>query len=145
MRFIYEVFSALKHAAGRRRTLRDLFFAIVTATLTLPVCAADLSRTVAIGDSLAAGFQNFSLFHSPIGGQTYGYPALVAKQAGIDQDFILPLISFPGIPPTLLLTPSGIVRSTDAPGMRENPGVQPWNLAVPGFTLADTFAPSVPW
>jgi len=96
-----------------------------------------------VGDSLSAGFQNFSLFDSdsvpgvPPGGQKYGYAALVAQQAGVS--VTLPLISYPGIPPALRLSASGIVREAGF-GTRENPAIQAHNLSVPGFTLQNALA-----
>ncbi len=103
-----------------------------------------LGRLVVVGDSLSAGFQNFSLFDSnsvpgvPPGGQRHGYAALVAKQAGAP--LTQPLFFYPGLPPALMLTPSGqIVRGT-TPGLRENPADQAYNLSVPGFVLANALA-----
>ena len=70
-----------------------------------------VGRLVVVGDSLSAGFQNFSLFDSStapvsfVGGQKHGYAAVVAAQAGAS--LTLPLISYPGIPPALALDASG--------------------------------------
>jgi lysophospholipase L1-like esterase len=104
---------------------------------------ADLSRLVVVGDSLSAGFQNFSLFDGdgvpglPPGGQTHGYAALVAQQAAVG--VTLPLISYPGIPPTLILSAGQIVRAAGI-GSRENPTIQAHNISVPGFTLVNALA-----
>ncbi len=104
-------------------------------------------RLVVVGDSLSAGFQNFSLYDSssvqgaPLGGQTRGYPALIAQQAGVA--LTLPRISFPGIPAALALTPSGIVRLSGI-GARINPAEQVTNLSVPGFLVADVLARPFP-
>ncbi len=104
-------------------------------------------RLVVVGDSLSAGFQNFSLYDSstvpgaPLGGQTRGYPALIAKQAGVA--LTLPLISLPGIPSALALTPSGIVRPSGV-GSRTNPAEQVTNLSVPGFLVADVLSRPFP-
>ena len=102
-----------------------------------------MSRLVVVGDSLSAGFQSYSLFDSesvpgtPPGGQRYGFAALIAKQARTP--LTLPLISLPGIPPALSLSPTGqIVRGTSI-GIRENPFKQPTNLSVPAFRVADAF------
>src|SRR5262245_54272072 len=107
-----------------------------------------MGRFVVVGDSLGAGFQNFSLFDSqsipdsPPGGQRYGYASVIAKQARTA--LTLPLISLPGIPPVLMLTPTGqIVRGT-VTGVRENPAEQPPDLSVPGFTVANAMAYGVP-
>ena len=49
---------------------------------------ADLSRLVVLGDSLSAGFQNFSLYSSdtfpgvPPGGQKFSFATMIAQQAG---------------------------------------------------------------
>lgn len=104
-----------------------------------------LNRLVVVGDSLTAGFQNFSLFSTtpvlPPGGQANGYPALIAKQAGVNMT--LPLVSYPGLPPALKLTPSGIIREAGL-GFRTNPAVQVTNLSVPGFLLADALSRPFP-
>lgn len=101
----------------------------------------NFSRMVVIGDSLSAGFQNFSLFTSTSGGQTDGFAALLATQAGAS--LTLPTLSFPGIPPALVLNGGQIVRSAGL-GSRLNSGTQATNLSVPGFTLADLFAHPFP-
>src|SRR5512138_2538672 len=72
------------------------------------------TRTVVVGDSLSAGFQNFSLFDSnPVpptpappapGGQQYGFAAVVAQQAG--HGLTLPLFAYPGVPANFFLYPS---------------------------------------
>ncbi|MEZ5355948.1 MAG: SGNH/GDSL hydrolase family protein [Bryobacteraceae bacterium] len=127
-------------------------FAIVFAA-TAPLMWAqrpsrpNLSRMVVIGDSLSAGFQNFSLFSdgtpgAPRGGQTRGFARLIADQAGVALP--LPSISYPGIPPALELVNGQIVRSPLAPGMRIPPFVQPMNMSVPGFTLGDALVHAYP-
>lgn len=106
--------------------------------------AGQVGRLVVVGDSLSAGFQNFSLFDSdtaPIpfaGGQKHGYTALVATQAGAS--VTLPLISYPGIPPALALDSSGNIVRAAGVGGRENPANQTFNLSVPGFTVANALA-----
>ncbi len=108
---------------------------------------ADLTRLVVAGDSLSAGFQNFSLFDSdgvpslPPGGQSHGYTALVAQQAAVS--LTLPIISYPGIPPALTLNPGGVVRAAGI-GSRENPTIQAHNLSVPGFTVLNALGYSFP-
>jgi hypothetical protein len=134
--------------SSHRGCLR-LLFAGTILLASLPLFGAEkeragqVGRLVVVGDSLSAGFQNFSLFDSttsPIplpGGQKQGYAALVATQAGAS--LTLPLISYPGIPPQLELTSGGIMRS-NAIGARENPANQTFNLSVPGFTVANALA-----
>lgn len=100
---------------------------------------------VVVGDSLSAGFQNFSLFdNGPLGpgGQPHGYAALFAQQANV-ANFTLPLISWPGFPPELALIPNAniegfpvIAPASNTPGSRENPCAQPTDLAVPGVTIS---------
>jgi lysophospholipase L1-like esterase len=108
---------------------------------------SSLGRLVIVGDSLSAGFQNFSLYDSdsapgiPAGGQRHGYAALIAQQSGATLN--LPLISFPGLPPVLTIDASGnITRGTNI-GNRENPTVQTLNLSVPGYTVADALSRSI--
>lgn len=98
---------------------------------------ANLTRFVAIGNSLTAGFQGSALFAS---GQECSFPALLARQAGIE-DFEMPLISEPGISSTpgagklelVSLNPIVIQRATPA-GQPTNLGLpRPYNnLGVPG-------------
>jgi lysophospholipase L1-like esterase len=108
--------------------------------------AANLSKIVVIGDSLSAGFQDFSLFDanssptSPFpplpGGQQYGFAAVVAHQAG--HDLTLPLFSNPGIP--FNFTNPALYPLFG----RENPATQTNNLSVPGFTVANAIANPYP-
>jgi lysophospholipase L1-like esterase len=100
-----------------------------------------LSRLVVIGDSLSAGFQNFSLFTGSNGGQTFGFASLIAQQAAVN--LTLPTISSPGIPPELMLNSGQIVRAAGL-GSRTNPSMQATNLSVPGFTVADVLAHPYP-
>ena len=93
-----------------------------------------LGRLVVLGDSLSAGFQNFSLFTNDMGGQTFGFASLVARQA--DAILTVPTISYPGIPPALVLNGGQIVREAGI-GTRTNPNQQTNNLSVPGFTVAN--------
>ncbi len=111
----------------------------------------DLSRIVVVGDSLSAGFQNFSLYDSQdpltLGGQTFSFPALIARQAGVTLD--IPLISYPGIPAALAITgitPQGepIVSRQTGNGFRSDPTVQATNLSVPGFAIADVLSRPFP-
>jgi lysophospholipase L1-like esterase len=132
-----------------RRGYVRLFFAGTILLASLPLFAekeraAQVGRLVVVGDSLSAGFQNFSLFDSdtaPIpfaGGQKHGYAALVATQSGAN--VTLPLISYPGIPPALALDSSGNIVRALGVGGRENPANQTFNLSVPGFTVANALA-----
>ncbi len=98
---------------------------------------ADLTRYVAIGNSLTAGFQSGALF---VSGQQCSVPALLAQQAGIE-GFEMPLISEPGISSTpgagklelVSVDPLVIERASSA-GQPTNIGLpRPYNnLGVPG-------------
>ena len=94
-----------------------------------------LGTFVVVGDSLSAGFQNFSLNDT---GQPHGFAAVVASQAGANLS--LPLFSYPGIPPALMLTSSGQIVRALGIGARENPSLQTYNLSVPGFTVANALS-----
>jgi hypothetical protein len=96
-----------------------------------------LGKFVVVGDSLSAGFQNFSLFDDTnavlfgvpyVGGQKWGYAAQLATQAHTDLN--LPLITWPGVPVS-------IGSNGTAPGVRENTTQQTLDLSVPGYLLAD--------
>lgn len=108
---------------------------------------AEVGRLVVVGDSLSAGFQNFSLYDSdnvaPPGGQTHGFAELIAQQANVSLN--LPLIQYPGIPPVLSLGPNNTVTRGTAIGLREPQTlpVQTFNLSVPGFTVSDSLYRSV--
>jgi len=103
---------------------------------------ADLSRLVVVGDSLFAGFQNFSLLGSQ---QVHSSAALVAAQA--HTQLVLPLVKDPGVPNVLEITsmspltiapkmaPPFLINNAVAP--RVDPSVSPTNLAVPGVFLAE--------
>src|SRR5215469_7894300 len=86
---------------------------------------ADLSHLVVVGDSLSAGFQNFSLVQSS---QVSSYANLIAQQA--ETPLILPLITEPGIPNKLILLPGPAQTIVQAPGLstgRASPQVQVTN------------------
>lgn len=98
--------------------------------------APSFSNTIVIGDSLSAGFQNGSLLDSQ---QPNGWASLVAKQANFN--LVLPLIAAPGTPAVLELTsvdpPPLIKQASGISTGRDNPSVQPTDLAVPGHKLND--------
>ena len=102
-------------------------------------------RFVVVGDSLSAGLQNFSLLDTQ---QPNGYASVIARQAG--WNLTLPLVPFPGIPSVLQLVSVGppvVIQpaSGNPTTPRDNPGVQPTNIAVPGLTVgtALTLRPSL--
>jgi GDSL-like lipase/acylhydrolase family protein len=124
-----------------RRHSVAVLLAVFLVVLFRPVDAdrkVDLSRFVVVGDSLAAGFQNFSLVETQ---QVNGAANLVAQQANIPLE--LPLVPYPGIPNVLTLVSAGVppvvAPVPDPPPAfpRLNPATQATNLAVPGHTLAD--------
>ncbi len=99
--------------------------------------SVDLSRYVAIGNSLTAGYQSSALY---MGAQAYAYPNLIAKQGG-NGAFSQPLISEPGIGGKIKivsLSPfvTAVEPSSGVPLFLTNP--QPYNnLGIPGIVLAD--------
>ncbi|MFY9820834.1 MAG: SGNH/GDSL hydrolase family protein [Thermoanaerobaculia bacterium] len=99
---------------------------------------ADLSKYVALGDSLTAGFSSGSINATY---QANSYPALLAKQFGIS-GFQQPLVSPPGLPGILQLTrlvPTPVISPTPGSGSPTNLNLpRPYdNLAVPGATVHD--------
>lgn len=88
---------------------------------------ANLTRYVAIGNSLSAGFQGSALFAS---GQECSFPALLARQAGIE-DFEMPLISEPGISSTPGAGKLELVSLNPIVIQRATPAGQPTNLGLP--------------
>ena len=144
----YRVFSMNACRTPSFSFRRLLVLAATAAFAVVPLVGqASLGRFVVVGDSLSAGYQNFSLYDSdsaagaPLGGQKHGYAALVAQQAGADLN--LPLISYPGIPSVLTIDASGNITRGTGIGGRENPTIQTLNLSVPGFTLADALAHTI--
>ncbi|HLH04847.1 MAG TPA: hypothetical protein VKX25_18920 [Bryobacteraceae bacterium] len=103
-------------------------------------------RLVVVGDSLSAGVQNFSLLDTQ---QPNGYASIIARQAG--WPLTLPLVPYPGAPNVLQLVSFGPpvviqpVSGTLPFPPRDNPGVEPTNIAVPGLTVetALTLRPSL--
>jgi lysophospholipase L1-like esterase len=96
----------------------------------------NFSNTIFLGDSLTAGYQSGSLLDTA---QVHGWANLVATQAAFN--ITLPLIAPPGAPSVLQLVsvgPPPVI--TTAPGTttgRDNPAIQPTDLAVPGALVND--------
>ena len=96
----------------------------------------NFSSTVFLGDSLTAGYQSGSLLDTQ---QIHGWAPLVAAQAKFN--IVLPLIAPPGAPSVLQLDslgPPPVITPT--PGTttgRDNPAIQPTDLAVPGAFVND--------
>jgi hypothetical protein len=115
---------------------------LLCQTISAAPKPTQLGTFVVLGDSLSAGFQNFSLYDT---GQNAGFAALIAQQAGVSLP--LPLISSPGLPNMLTLSFDGTIpvigRAPGFPGGRENPTVQAYDLSVPGFTIGNTLSYSV--
>jgi lysophospholipase L1-like esterase len=111
-----------------------------TATSTINVAAAknagNFTTTVFLGDSLTAGYQSSSLLDTQ---QVNGYAPLIGTQAGFS--VALPLIAFPGAPNVLQLVHAGpppvITTATGTTTGRDNFGLQPTDLAVPGAFVND--------
>jgi hypothetical protein len=140
---------------GNLRLLKAKNLAIPLVFALIPVAAnagqgygssANLSRLVVVGDSLSAGVQNFSLLDSQ---QKHGYASVIAGQAGTL--LFLPLVPYPGAPNVLQLESMGPPPViAPAPGKlppipRDDPFLQPFNLSVPGITVAQalTLRPSL--
>ena len=98
--------------------------------------AGNFARTVFLGDSLTAGYQSSSLLDTQ---QVHGYAPLVATQAGFG--IALPLIAYPGAPNVLQLMSVGpppvIVAAPGTTTGRDDFGLQPTDLAVPGALVND--------
>jgi lysophospholipase L1-like esterase len=116
--------------------------ALVLAAFSAAPALAQTNFTtyVAIGDSLAAGFESNSLVETH---QNQSVPALIARQAGVFASFQQPLISEPGIPPELTvvsLVPVPVVapKSATSGSPKNLTLARPYNnLAVPGATSVD--------
>lgn len=78
--------------------------------------SADFTRFVAIGNSLTAGVQNNSVYQ---GAQQYSFGNLIAKQVGTN--FVMPLISEPGIPGKLQITNLDIDANGNVVGVNFEP------------------------
>jgi len=111
------------------------------AVLVAPALAqqAALSNYVALGDSLTAGLVNGSLVETH---QRNSYPALIARQAGLDL-FAQPTVTEPGAPPELQLVsllPSTVIspKATTA-GTPNNVALpRPYNnLGIPTSNTPD--------
>ncbi|MGD8427952.1 MAG: SGNH/GDSL hydrolase family protein [Balneolaceae bacterium] len=99
--------------------------------------SADFSSYVAVGNSLAAGYQNGALYESA---QRYSFPNLIAQQIGVSDKFTQPLISDPGIGGRIELTNLDPVETTrnTSQGTPINQSMKPFtNLGIPGAVLVD--------
>jgi lysophospholipase L1-like esterase len=107
-------------------------------------CKAGVTKYVAIGDSLTAGFQNGGLFEAC---QKFSFPNLIAEQLGIE-DFQQPLISHPGIPPVMTLISRHPLRLKRKYGFGHlmNAGLTRSydNLGIPAATLCSVLNPNDP-
>ena len=122
---------------------RHLLAVIAASGLAGRVQAQTFDNYVALGASIDAGFTNNTLVEAH---QLLSYPALIARQAGV-QGFEQPLVSEPGFPvpelalvrltPTTLIAPKALM-----PGSPLNQGLaRPYNnLSVPGATSVDVVA-----
>ncbi len=124
-----------------RRCLKFVSFCLLASLGVQAAFSGPLGTFVVVGDSLSAGFQNFSLYTSetipglPPAGQRHGYAELVAQQAGTD--LRNPTILYPGFPPTLTINGGGEINKAPGVGLRLNPEIQTLNLSVPSYTVAD--------
>jgi lysophospholipase L1-like esterase len=98
---------------------------------------ADFSSVVAVGNSLTAGYQSDALYETA---QRYSFPALVAGQMEMVQNFEQPLISDPGIGGRIGLNDD---LSNPSPTQEQGTPIntdldRPYNnLGIPGALLAD--------
>ena len=127
-----------------KRPTANHYVIVASISALLPLHAAEpngnaLGTVVVVGDSLSAGFQNFSLNAT---GQPHGFAAVVASQAAVNLP--LPLISYPGIPPALTLNSAEQIVRAAGIGACENPSVQTYNLSFQGFNVANALEYSFP-
>jgi len=98
---------------------------------------ANLSKYVAIGNSLTAGYQSSALYQSA---QQYSYPNLIAQQVGLTS-FAQPLISDPGIGGQIKIVSlepfvTKYEQSSGTPINLSYPALY-GNLGIPGAVLYD--------
>ncbi len=96
----------------------------------------DLTRYVAIGNSLTAGFQSGSLVDVH---QQYSFPKMIAGQLDIET-FEQPTVSYPGIPNIMILESlTGDIGYAEGTGAPTNSlyGAPYDNLGIPGALLND--------
>ena len=94
----------------------------------------DITRFIVLGEGLAAGMADFSLYDEA---QRYSFPAQMARQMGVP--FIQPLIQPPGIGDVPGFEPWSVVAPSPLQStvVDQIPPEQPSNLSVPGFKVAD--------
>ncbi len=132
-------------AVNKKRLVIVFLMGTCSASLFAQQAPPSFKNFVAVGDSLTAGYQNFSLSEK---GQNNSFPSFLARQLGTY--LFLPLITEPGIPPELVMVDPGpppVVETAPGPqGTRVFPTVVPQNLAVPGQTTLDalTKKPELP-
>lgn len=136
------------------KTFRLAAAVLVAALVAVPMFAArgqaDFTRYVALGDSYGAGFESGSL---NINHQVWSPPAVIARQAGLticpptataaDPCFALPLVSYPGIGPELVLqslTVGPVSQSGLGSPLMLNFARPYNNLSVPGATTGAVLA-----
>lgn len=118
------------------------FASVVVSALVLcgaALAQADLSRYVAVGDSLGAGFMSGGLVGEV---QAHSYPAQIYRQAnGSFSGFEIPSVSEPGIPGLLQLASLSPLLIAPAPGTGQPTNLtlpRPYdNLCVPGAEIDD--------
>jgi lysophospholipase L1-like esterase len=129
-----------------RQTRTTLLLALVALFAAGAAFAQpDLSKYVALGDSLTAGYSGGGLTKMY---QDNSYPALLAKQFGIT-NFQQPTVSDPGIPAVLMLQSLAVVSGSVVPTIVPKPGqgsplpaslalATPYNnLGIPGAATND--------
>ena len=136
------------------KALRILAAVLVAAVVAVPSFAqrgeADFTVFVALGDSYGAGVSSASLNERH---QVWSWPAVIARQAGLricppnasaaDNCFAVPLVSYPGIGPELVLqslTVGPVPQAGQGTPLMTNFGRPYNNLAVPGATVGAVLA-----
>jgi lysophospholipase L1-like esterase len=117
-----------------------LFSLAFILALALPAAAQqkiNFSKLVVVGDSLAAGVENGSLWDQQ---QVHGFASVIAREA--NAQLTLPLVPYPGAPNTLeLISPQFPPVIQSVPGALIFPRLNPFetvtNLAVPLQTVED--------
>lgn len=123
-----------------RRTSTTATVLLIVGLLSVPTVAQDgpppvsFVNTIAVGDSLAAGFQSGVLRSE---GQIASFPALIARQASTFM--FLPLFPAPGVGAEIRLVDGAPVQgpTTGGPNSRGFPLIVPQNIAIPGQDVAE--------
>jgi hypothetical protein len=109
-----------------------LFLGLVMSPSLYGQRKADLSRLVAAGDSLTAGYQNAQLIGTS---QVHSYANVIATQAGVSLN--LPLLAAPGYPQIIIEDNFAVVTGAAPVALPKLYQPPTLDVAVPGFKVAD--------